>query len=62
MFLTSVDILTRYGIQRTALREWRLNRGFPAPITPKNAKLLWRLEDVEAWEQNNGLSAVGLTY
>ena len=56
MFLTSVDILTRYGIQRTALREWRLNRGFPAPITPKNAKLLWRLEDVEAWEQNNAMS------
>lgn len=47
------DLLERYSIQRPAFWRWRKNLGFPASITPKHAKPMWRLTDVEEWEQNN---------
>jgi predicted DNA-binding transcriptional regulator AlpA len=53
MFLTTTDVLNRYGIKRTALNFWRSDKKFPAPITQKYGKLLWRLFDIESWEEAN---------
>jgi predicted DNA-binding transcriptional regulator AlpA len=48
------DLLKRYNIQRTAFWQWRKKFAFPAPITPQNARPIWRLNDVENWEKQNG--------
>lgn len=52
-FLKLKDLLKRYNIQRPALWKWRKNLGFPASITPENARPMWRLVDVENWEKQN---------
>lgn len=53
IFLKLKDLLKRYNIQRAAFWRWRKKLGFPAPITPENARPIWRLVDVENWEKNN---------
>jgi len=52
-FLKLKDLLKRYNIQRAAFWRWRKTLGFPPPITPKNARPMWRLADVENWEKRN---------
>jgi predicted DNA-binding transcriptional regulator AlpA len=52
-FLKLQDLLKRYNIQRPAFWRWRKNLGFPASITPERTRPMWRLTDVEEWEQNN---------
>jgi predicted DNA-binding transcriptional regulator AlpA len=52
-FLKLQDLLNRYNIQRPAFWRWRKNLGFPASITPENARPMWRLVDVENWEKQN---------
>ena len=53
IFLKLKDLLKRYNIQRAAFWRWRKKLGFPAPITPANARPIWRLVDVENWEKQN---------
>lgn len=55
------DILRRYDVNRAALWRWRKNLGFPAPITPPNARPIWRLEDIEQWEESNKINATAST-
>lgn len=52
-FLTLQDVLNRYNIKRAAFWRWRKGFGFPASSTPKNARPMWRLIDVENWEEEN---------
>ncbi|MBA6356800.1 MULTISPECIES: AlpA family transcriptional regulator [unclassified Colwellia] len=52
-FLKLQDLLNRYNIQRAAFWRWRKDLGFPASITPENTRPIWRLTDVESWEENN---------
>lgn len=47
------DILKLYDIQRPALWRWRTKLNFPAPITPAGMRPLWRMCDIQAWEQQN---------
>lgn len=53
IFLKLKDLLKRYNIQRAAFWRWRKKLDFPAPITPVNARPIWRLVDVENWEKQN---------
>ena len=53
MFLKLQDVLNRYDIQRPALWRWRKDSDFPTPITPANARPIWRLTDIENWENKN---------
>ena len=52
-FLKLQDLLNRYNITRPAFWRWRKNLGFPASITPENARPMWREIDVENWEKKN---------
>ena len=52
-FLKLKDLLKRYNIQRAAFWRWRKTLGFPSPITPPNARPMWRITDVEEWEKQN---------
>lgn len=56
--LKLLDLLNRYGIARTSLWRWRQEKNFPAPITPPNARPIWRIVDIEAWEQSNSFQGI----
>lgn len=53
MFLKLKDLLKRYNITRAAFWRWRKDFGFPAPITPENTRPMWRVVDIEQWEEEN---------
>lgn len=48
-FISSADILRRYGITRKTLSNWRKLRGFPNPVG-LTRKGYYKLSEVQNWE------------
>jgi predicted DNA-binding transcriptional regulator AlpA len=53
-FLPGPAVRDRYKISTATLFRWQRNpsMNFPAPIRANSVHLLWRLSDLEAWEQS----------
>ena len=51
--ITIPQILERYPIGRQTLWRWRKDKNFPKPISPKNCRPFWRIEDIEEYERLN---------
>jgi predicted DNA-binding transcriptional regulator AlpA len=51
--ITIPQILERYPIGRQTLWRWRKDQKFPKPISPKNCRPFWRIEDIEEYERSN---------
>jgi len=57
--LTPSQLAERLQIAEQTLRKWRLSGAGPAYVKlgdTRNAKVRYRLEDVEAWEQSNRIT------
>ena len=56
-FVTIADLIKRYSISRTTFFRLRKHDSFPKSITPKECNPIWRLTDIENWEDNNKSAA-----
>ena len=45
------------GVSDKTIWQWVKNGGFPAPIKLSGSVTVWRLSDVQAWMQSQGLEA-----
>ena len=53
--VTNKVLCERYGIGPIALWKWRKKKGFPEPIPLTQRVLVWRWEDIIAWEESQGV-------
>lgn len=47
-YMTTGDVMDRFGITRNTICNWRKHKGFPAPIVGSPNRYL--AEEVDAWE------------
>ena len=45
--------MERYQRGRQTVWRWRKDPKFPNPISPKNCRPFWRIEDIEEFERSN---------
>jgi len=51
--ITIPQIMERYQRGRQTVWRWRKDPNFPKPISPKNCRPFWRIEDIEEFERSN---------
>lgn len=54
-YLTDRELRTRYSVHRATIWRWIKTRGFPESVKLGGCTR-WRLADVEAWEQGQGVA------
>lgn len=52
IFLTPEEVATRLRKKLSTLQSWRMRGGGPAYTKAGHRTVLYRLEDVEAWEKS----------
>lgn len=60
LFLSPSELVERYNGKVTVrtLANWR-SAGISPPFTKVGGRILYRLEDIEAWERNRTVSSTG---
>jgi predicted DNA-binding transcriptional regulator AlpA len=57
LYISTPELLDRYGISKGTLINWRNNQDFPKPIIKAHGRSTSRygIKAVDAWERNKGL-------
>lgn len=57
LYITTLELLKRYGITKSTLISWRNKKGFPEPVIKAHGRSSSRygIKAVDTWERNSGL-------
>ncbi|MEK5771176.1 hypothetical protein VXE29_11150 [Acinetobacter variabilis] len=57
LYITTSELLKRYGITKGTLISWRKRKNFPKPVIKAHGRSSSRygIKAVDAWERNSGL-------